>query len=76
MEQVSCSPGLANNHLARYSERRKKTKQAEEGVGRKLQAMDSPGIRQAPGGSGEQRKIEETDCEIICGAPTTLSVKG
>ena len=28
------------------------------------------------GGSGEQRKMEETACEIICGAPTTLAVKG
>ena len=27
-------------------------------------------------GGGEQRKMEETGCEIICGAPTTLAVKG
>ena len=27
-------------------------------------------------GSGEQGKIEETGGEIICGAPTTLAVKG
>ena len=26
-------------------------------------------------GSGEQGKMEETGCEIICGAPTTLVVK-
>ena len=26
-------------------------------------------------GSGEQRKMEETGCEIICGVPTTLGVK-
>ena len=26
--------------------------------------------------SGEQGKIKETGCEIICGAPTTLAVKG
>ena len=25
---------------------------------------------------GEQGKMEETGCEIICGAPTTLGVKG
>ena len=34
------------------------------------------GVRQGPGGSGEQGKMEETGCEIICGAPTTLAVKG
>ena len=38
--------------------------------------MDRPGVRQVPEGSGEQGKIEETGCEIICGAPTTLAVKG
>ena len=38
--------------------------------------MDRPGVRQAPEGCGEQGKMEETDCEIICGAPTTLAVKG
>ena len=26
-------------------------------------------------GNGKQRKMEETACEIICGAPTTLAVK-
>ena len=35
-----------------------------------------PGVRQVPEGSGEQGKMEETGCEIICGAPTTLAVKG
>ena len=37
---------------------------------------DMPGVHQIPEGSGEQGKIEETGCEIICGAPTTLTVKG
>ena len=37
--------------------------------------MDKPGVRQIPEGNGEQRKIEETGCEVICGAPTTLAVK-
>ena len=26
--------------------------------------------------SGEQRKMKEIGCEVICGAPTTLAVKG
>ena len=44
--------------------------------GRQHQRMDRPGVRQVPAGSGEQRNMEETDCEIICGARTTLAVKG
>ena len=35
-----------------------------------------PGVCQFPEGSGEQRKMEETGCEIICGARMTLVVKG
>ena len=27
-------------------------------------------------GNGEQGKMEKTGCKIICGAPTTLAVKG
>ena len=41
----------------------------EEEVGRQHQGMDRPGVRQVPEGSGEQGKMEETGCEIICGAP-------
>ena len=64
------------NHLARHSEREKKTRQTEVEVGRKHQEMDRPGVRQVPERSGEQGKMEETGCKIICGAPTTLVVKG
>ena len=45
-------------------------------MGRQHQGMDRPGVRQVPEGSGEQRKMEKTGCKIICGAPTTLAVKG
>ena len=31
---------------------------------------------QVPEGSGEQGKMEEAGCEIICGASTTLAVEG
>ena len=48
----------------------------KEEVGKQHQGMDRPGIRQVPEGSGEQRKMEKTGCKIICGAPTTLAVKG
>ena len=74
----SCFPFIrsSQNHLARHSERGKKTKQTEEEVGRQHQGMDRPGVRQVPEGSGEQGKMEKTGCKIICGAPTTLAVKG
>ena len=45
-------------------------------MGRQHQGMDRPGVRKVPEGTGEQGKTEETGCEIICGAPTTLAVKG
>ena len=74
----SCVPFIRSgqNHLARHSERGKKTRQTEEEVGRQDQGMDRPGVRQVPEGSGEQRKMEKTGCKIICGAPTTLAVTG
>ena len=64
------------NHLARHSERQKKTRQTEEEMGRQHQGMDRPGVHKVTEGSGEQGKMEETGCDIICGAPTTLMVKG
>ena len=69
----TCLPFIRSgqNHLARHSERGKKTRQTKEEVGRQHQGMDRPGVRQVPEGSGEQGKMEETGCEIICGAPTT-----
>ena len=45
-------------------------------VGRQHQGMDRPGVRQVPESSVEQGKMEKTGCKIICGAPTTLAVKG
>ena len=74
----SCLPFIRSNqkHLARHSERGKKRRQTEKEVGRQHQLMDRPGVRQDPEGSGEQRKMEETGCEIIRGVPTTLAVKG
>ena len=45
-------------------------------MGRQHQGMDRPGVRQDQEGSGEQGKMEETGCKIICSAPKTLAVKG
>ena len=64
------------NRVARHSEREKKTRQTEEEVGRQHQGMDRPGVCQSPDGGGEQGNMKETGCELICGAPTTLAVKG
>ena len=63
------------NHLARHSERGKKTRRTKEEMGRQHQGIDRPEVRQVQEGSGEQGKMEETGCEIICGAPMTLEVK-
>ena len=73
---VSRSSGLAKTILQGTVKGGKKTRQAEEAVGRQHQGIDRPGVRQVPEGSGEQGKMEVTGCEIICGAPTTLTVKG
>ena len=47
-------------------------------AGRQHQGMDRLGLHQLPDGSGEQgeMKKEKTGCKIICGAITTLGVKG
>ena len=56
---LSCLPFIRSgqNHLARHSERGKKTRQTEEEVGRQHQGMDRPGVHQIPEGSGEQGKM-------------------
>ena len=64
------------NHLARLSEKRKKTRQTEEEVRGQHQGTDRPRVRQVPEGSAEQKKMEETGCEIISGTPTTLAIMG
>ena len=75
---LSCLPFIKSgqNHLARHSERGKKTRPTKNEVGRQHQGMDRPGGRQVPEGSGEQGKLEETGHETICGTSTTLAVKG
>ena len=63
------------NHLARHNERGKKTRETEKEV-RIHQGMDRPGVRQVQEVSGEHRKMEESACDVMCGAPTTPAVKG
>ena len=71
---VSRSSGLAKSILPDTGERGKKTRRTKEEVGKQHQGMHRPGVCQVPEGSGEQRKVEESGCEIVCGAPTTLTV--
>ena len=47
-----------------------------QGTAQKHQETDSLGVHQVLEGSGKHSKIDETGCEVICGAPTTLVVKG
>ena len=73
----ACFPFIRSgqNHIARHSERRKKTRKTEKEVGRHRQGIDRPGVRQVPEGCGEERNMEETSCEIISSAPTTPALR-
>ena len=73
----TCLPFIMSgqNHLARHSEMGKKTWQTEKEGGQD-QGMDKPGVHQVPEGSGKQRKIGETGCEVIFGTPMIPTVKG
>ena len=66
---LSCSSGLAKTILqgtAKGGRRQDRQKKRCEDNIREWTGLE---------GVGEQRKMEETGCEIICGAPTTLAVK-
>ena len=72
---VSRSSGLAKTIL-QGTVRGERRQGRQKEVGRQHQGMERPGVRQVPEGSVEQGKMEETGCEIICGASTTLAVEG
>ena len=61
--------------------RKAQRKGEEDKAGRGRGGKTTSGNGQAwsfagPRGQGEQGKMEKNGCEIICGAPTTLAVKG
>ena len=60
----TCLPFIWSDqtHLARHSERGKKTRQAEEEVGRQHLGIDRPAVHKVPEGGGEQKQMEETVC--------------
>ena len=76
MSGISRSSGLAKTILQGTVKSGKKTRQIETEVGRQHQVIDRPGVRQVPEASGEQRKMEETGCDVILGAQPTPMVKG
>ena len=53
----TCLPFIRSgqNHLSRHSERRMKTKQTGEEVGRQHQGMDRPGVLHVPESSGTEK---------------------
>ena len=73
---VSRSSGLAKTILQGTVKRGRRQGRQRKRWEDNIRRMDRPGVRQVPEGSGEQGKMEKTGCEIICGAPKTLAVKG
>ena len=55
---------------------RRQGRQKKKEVGRQHQVMDTSGFPQVPEGNREQRRMEKTSYEVICGAPTTPEVEG
>ena len=73
---VSYSSGLAKTILqgtVKGGRRQGRQRQRWED---KIREWTSLEFAKVPEGSGEQVKMENTGCEVICGAPTTLAVKG
>ena len=76
---MSPVPQVRTNRLVRHSERGKKTKKTKKRKKKTVkrhQRMDRPGGSQVTEGNRERGKMEETGCEVICGALKTLAVKG
>ena len=58
------------------SERSRKERKIEEEMGRYHQGMDMNGVWRFREGSGRKGKVERYCCKVICGARTTVKVKG
>ena len=66
-----------HNHLARHSERGKKTRQTEEEWEDNLREWTGlEFFKSQRAVENRGKKMEETGCKITYGAPTTLAVKG
>ena len=73
---VSRSSGLAKTILQGTVKRGKgqKDKADRKKVGGQHMGMDRPGAHQVPEGN-EEKKMVETGCEVICGAPMTPQLR-
>ena len=63
-------------HLARHSERGKKTIQTEKKWEDNIREWTGLEFAKSQRAVENRKKMEKTGCEIICAAPTTLAVKG
>ena len=74
----SCFPFIRSgqNHLARHSERGKKTRAGRGRGGKTTSGNGQAWSSASPRGQWRTEKKGENGCKIICGAPTTLAVKG
>ena len=66
----------SQNHLARHSEREKKTRQTEEEWEDNIREWTGLEFGKSQRAVENREKKEETGCEVICGAPTTPAGKG
>ena len=66
----------SRNHLARHSERGEEDKEDRGRGGKTTSENGQAWTSASPRGQWKTGKMEETGCEVICGAPTTLAVKG
>ena len=73
---VSHSSGLAQTFFQGTVKGGRRQGRQEKKIGRQHQGMERPGVCQVLEGSGEQRQVENTGFEVICGVPTTLAVEG
>ena len=71
-----CKAQLGGGEREREREREREDEADGERGGKATSGNDRPGVRQVQEGSGKKGKMEETGCEVICGAPTTLAVEG
>ena len=74
----SCFPFIrSGQNLARRSEKWKKARQTEEEVARQhIREWTGLEFAKSQRAVDNREKMEEAGREIICGAPTTLEVKG
>ena len=74
----SCFPFIRSgkNHLARHSERGKKTRQTEKGGGKTPSENGQAWSSLSPRGQWRTGENGEKVCKIICGTPKTLAVEG